>query len=101
MEIRVSAVAVLACLAALASYLYVRYADVVRFSAEHGRITVDAAPAGKLGTVPPAVVPTTSATRRGRPGWTKFVRVEVKQNRPLKHGESTSQPLRLPLPWSG
>jgi predicted lipoprotein with Yx(FWY)xxD motif len=45
------AVAVLACLAALASYLYVRYADVVRFSAEHGRITVDAAPAGSLGTV--------------------------------------------------
>jgi hypothetical protein len=28
-------VAVLACLAALASYLYVRYVDVVRFSAEH------------------------------------------------------------------
>ena len=50
-RIIVSAVAVLACLAALASYLYVRYADVVRFSAEHGRITVDAAPAGKLGTV--------------------------------------------------
>jgi len=44
-------VAVLACLAALASYLYLRYVDVARFSAEHGRITVDAAPAGKLGTV--------------------------------------------------
>jgi predicted lipoprotein with Yx(FWY)xxD motif len=50
-KIIVSAVAVLACLAALASYLYVRYVDVVRFSAEHGRITVDAAPLGKLGRV--------------------------------------------------
>src|SRR6516165_1905100 len=49
--IMVSAVAVLACLAVLASYLYVRYVDVARFSAEHGRITVDAAPAGPLGTV--------------------------------------------------
>ena len=35
----VGAVAVLACLAVLASYLYVRYVDVVRFSADHGRIT--------------------------------------------------------------
>ena len=50
-KIIVGAVAVLACLAVLASYLYVRYVDVVRFSAEHGRITVDTAPAGKLGTV--------------------------------------------------
>ena len=47
----VGAVAVLACLAVLASYLYVRYVDVVRFSADHGRITVDAAPVSKLGTV--------------------------------------------------
>jgi len=47
----VGAVAVLACLAVLASYLYVRYVDVARYSAEHGRITVDATPAGKLGTV--------------------------------------------------
>ena len=47
----IGAVVVLACLAAFASYLYVRYVDVVRYSAEHGRITVDAAPAGKLGTV--------------------------------------------------
>ncbi len=45
------AVAVLACLAALASYLYVRYVDVVRFSAVGGRITVDAGPVGTLGTV--------------------------------------------------
>jgi predicted lipoprotein with Yx(FWY)xxD motif len=50
-KIIAGALAVLACLAALASYLYVRYADVVRFSAEHGRITVDAAPIGKLSTV--------------------------------------------------
>jgi predicted lipoprotein with Yx(FWY)xxD motif len=50
-KIIVGAVVVLACLAALASYLYVRYADVVRFSAEHGRITVDSGPAGQLGTV--------------------------------------------------
>jgi len=45
-KIIAGAVAVLACLAALASYLYLRYVDVARFSAEHGRITVDAAPAG-------------------------------------------------------
>ena len=45
------AVVVLACLAALGSVLYLRYVDVARFSAEHGRITVDAAPAGPLGTV--------------------------------------------------
>src|SRR6516164_520628 len=50
-KIMIGAVAVLACLAVLASYLYVRYVDVVRFTAEHGRITVDAAPAGTLGTV--------------------------------------------------
>jgi predicted lipoprotein with Yx(FWY)xxD motif len=50
-KIIVGAVAGLACLAALASYLYVRYVDVVRFSAEHGRIAVDAAPVGNLGTV--------------------------------------------------
>jgi predicted lipoprotein with Yx(FWY)xxD motif len=50
-KIIVGAVAVLACLAALGSYLYVRYVDVVRFSADRGRITVDAAPAGKLGPV--------------------------------------------------
>ena len=41
----------LACVAAFGSYLYVRYVDVVRFSAEHGRIMVDAAPVGKLGPV--------------------------------------------------
>jgi predicted lipoprotein with Yx(FWY)xxD motif len=50
-KIIVGAVAVLACLAALASYLYVRYVDVVRFSAEHGRVTVEAAPVGTLGMV--------------------------------------------------
>ena len=50
-KIIIGAVAVLTCLAALASYLYVRYVDVVRFSAAQGRITVDTAPAGRLGTV--------------------------------------------------
>ena len=50
-KIIIGAVAVLTCLVALASYLYVRYVDVVRFSAEHGRITVNAAPAGTLGAV--------------------------------------------------
>src|SRR5215472_16104292 len=50
-KIIIGAVAVLACLAALAAYLYLRYVDVVRFSAEHGRIAVDTAPAGTLGTV--------------------------------------------------
>ena len=45
------ALAVLVCLAALGSYLYLRYVDVARFSAEHGRIAVDAAPTGTLGTV--------------------------------------------------
>ena len=48
-KIIVGAVAVLACLAVLASYLYVRYVDVVRFSAEHGRITVNAAPGHAAG----------------------------------------------------
>jgi predicted lipoprotein with Yx(FWY)xxD motif len=50
-KIIIGGVAVLACLAAFASYLYVRYVDVVRFSAVHGRIMVDAAPVGRLGTV--------------------------------------------------
>ncbi len=47
----IGAVVVLACLAAFASYLYVRYVDVVRYSAENGRITVESASVGKLGTV--------------------------------------------------
>jgi predicted lipoprotein with Yx(FWY)xxD motif len=50
-KIIVGAVALLACLAALASYLYVKYVDVVRFSAVGGRIAVDAEAAGPLGTV--------------------------------------------------
>jgi predicted lipoprotein with Yx(FWY)xxD motif len=45
------AVVVLAGLAAFASFLYLRYVDVVRFSADHGRIVVGAAPTGALGTV--------------------------------------------------
>ena len=47
----IGAVVVLACLAAFASYLYVRYVDVVRYSAENGRITVESARVGTLGTV--------------------------------------------------
>jgi predicted lipoprotein with Yx(FWY)xxD motif len=47
----IGAVVVLACLAALASYLYVRYVDVVRYSAENGRVTVESARVGALGTV--------------------------------------------------
>jgi len=50
-KIVIGSVVLLACLAAFASYLYVRYVDVVRFTAEHGRITVDAAAVGGLGTV--------------------------------------------------
>ena len=50
-KIIIGAVVVLGCLTALAAYLYVRYVAVVRYSAEHGRITLDAARAGKLGTV--------------------------------------------------
>src|ERR1700727_1072293 len=41
--------AVLACLAGLALRLYLRYADVVRSTAEHGRVVVEAAPVGTLG----------------------------------------------------
>jgi predicted lipoprotein with Yx(FWY)xxD motif len=47
----IGAVVVLACLAAFASYLYVRYVDVVRYSAENGRVTVESARVGALGTV--------------------------------------------------
>ena len=40
----VGAMAALVCLVALASDPYVRYVDVMRFRAEHGRVTVQAAP---------------------------------------------------------
>jgi len=50
-KILAGAVVVLGCLAAFASWLYVRYVDVVRFSAEHGRITIDTVRVGRLGTV--------------------------------------------------
>ena len=50
-KILIGAAALLACLAALASYLYVKYVDVVRFSTDQGRITVDVAHVGKLGTI--------------------------------------------------
>ncbi|HEY2506318.1 MAG TPA: hypothetical protein VGI58_07360 [Streptosporangiaceae bacterium] len=42
---------VLAILAALAFRLHRHYAGIVRFSADRGSITVDAAPASRLGTV--------------------------------------------------
>ena len=53
-KIVVGALAAIACLACLAGLLvcaYARYVDVVRFTAPDGRITVDAAPEGTLGTV--------------------------------------------------
>jgi predicted lipoprotein with Yx(FWY)xxD motif len=50
-KILIGAVVVLACLAAFGSYLYLKYVDVVRFSAEHGQIVVDEASMGSLGTV--------------------------------------------------
>lgn len=50
-KIIVGIAVVLACLVAYGSYLYVRYVDVVRFSAEHGRITVEATSASNLGPV--------------------------------------------------
>jgi predicted lipoprotein with Yx(FWY)xxD motif len=37
--------------AAFAAYLYVHYVDVVRYSAEQGRVTVERAELGRLGTV--------------------------------------------------
>jgi predicted lipoprotein with Yx(FWY)xxD motif/catechol 2,3-dioxygenase-like lactoylglutathione lyase family enzyme len=42
---------VMACLAGCAGYLYVRYLDVVRYSAEQGRVTVERADLGQLGPV--------------------------------------------------
>ena len=40
-----------ACVAAGAGYLYVHYLDVVRYSAAQGRVTVERAQLGRLGTV--------------------------------------------------
>jgi predicted lipoprotein with Yx(FWY)xxD motif len=50
-KIIIGAVVVLGCLGAFATRLYLRYVDVVRFSAEHGRITVDAAAVGQPGSM--------------------------------------------------
>ena len=47
--LRVAALA--ATVAAFAAYLYVHYVDVVRYSAEQGRVTVERATLGQLGTV--------------------------------------------------
>ena len=43
--------ALVTCVAAFAAYLYVHYIDVVRYSAEQGRVTVERAELGRLGTV--------------------------------------------------
>jgi len=43
--------ALAACAIACAAYLYVHYFDVVRYSAEQGRVTVERAELGRLGTV--------------------------------------------------
>ena len=47
--LRVAALA--ATVAAFAAYLYVHYVDVVRYSVEQGRVTVERATLGQLGTV--------------------------------------------------
>jgi predicted lipoprotein with Yx(FWY)xxD motif len=46
-----SVAALVTCIAACAAYLYVHYLDVVRYSAEQGRVTVERAELGQLGTV--------------------------------------------------
>ena len=43
--------ALVTCVAAFAAYLDVHYVDVVRYSAEQGRVTVERAELGRLGTV--------------------------------------------------
>jgi predicted lipoprotein with Yx(FWY)xxD motif len=43
--------ALVTCVAACTAYLYVHYLDVVRYSAEQGRVTVERAELGQLGTV--------------------------------------------------
>jgi predicted lipoprotein with Yx(FWY)xxD motif len=43
--------ALVACAAGCAAYLYLHYVDVLRYSAEQGRVTVERAELGRLGTV--------------------------------------------------
>ncbi len=50
-KVALSVAALVTVVAALAAYLYVRYVDVVRYSAEQGRVTVERAELSRLGTV--------------------------------------------------
>jgi predicted lipoprotein with Yx(FWY)xxD motif len=47
----VGAAALVTCAAGCAGYLYVHYLGVVRYSVAHGRVTVERAGVGRLGTV--------------------------------------------------
>ena len=50
-KVVLSVAALVTVVAAFATYLYVHYVDVVRYSAEQGRVTVERAELGQLGTV--------------------------------------------------
>ncbi len=50
-KVVLSVAALVTVVAAFAGYLYVHYVDVVRYSAEGGRVTVERAELGPLGTV--------------------------------------------------
>ena len=50
-KVVLSVAALVTVVAAFAAYLYVHYVDVVRYSAEQGRVTVERAGLGQLGTV--------------------------------------------------
>jgi predicted lipoprotein with Yx(FWY)xxD motif len=50
-KVRLGVVTFLTSVALLAGYLYFRYVDVVRYSAEHGQVTVRRAGLGMLGTI--------------------------------------------------
>src|SRR6266508_2774347 len=50
-KVLLGAAALVTGVAAFAAYLYVHYVDVVRYSAAQGRVTVERAELGRLGTV--------------------------------------------------
>ena len=50
-KVLLGAGALVTCVAAFAAYLYVHYVGVVRYSAGQGRVTVERAELGRLGTV--------------------------------------------------
>ena len=50
-KVVLSVAALVTVVAAFAAYLHVHYVDVVRYSAEQGRVTVERAELGQLGTV--------------------------------------------------